>query len=83
MLFTADGKVVTGIPGSRTNTDLALRTADDKHSNIRINKIDEESDGTSLTPTGLADPLFQQELVDPNSYLLRLVKEDLQQLLNL
>ena len=77
VVLTADGQVATGIPVSRTNTELILRTADDKQLTIRTADIDEESAGTSLMPVGLVDQLSRQELADLASYLLSLGREGL------
>ena len=77
VVLTADGRVVTGIPVSRTDAELVLRTADDKQVNLRVADIDEESAGTSLMPVGLVDQLSRQELADLTSYLLGLGREGL------
>lgn len=77
VVLTADGQVATGIPVSRTGTELVLRTADDKQVTIRTDDIDEESAGTSLMPVGLVDQLSRQELADLTSYLLGLGREGL------
>ena len=72
VVLTADGRVVTGIPVSRTGTELVLRTAEDKVVSIRTDDIDEESPGASLMPQGLVDGLSQQELADLVRYLSQL-----------
>ncbi len=77
VVLTVDGKVVTGIPVSRTESDLVLRTAEDKQVSVRVADIDEESPGTSLMPVGLVEPLSRQELADLTSYLLSLGREGL------
>ncbi len=77
VVLTAEGQVATGIPVSRTGTELVLRTADDKQVTIRTDDIDEESAGTSLMPIGLVDQLSRQELADLTSYLLGLGREGL------
>ena len=77
VVLTVDGQVATGIPVSRTETELVLRTADDKQLTIRADDIDEESAGTSLMPVGLVDQLSRQELADLTCYLLGLGREGL------
>jgi putative heme-binding domain-containing protein len=77
VVLTVDGQVASGIPVSRTETELVLRTADDKQLTIRADDIDEESAGTSLMPVGLVDQLSRQELADLTCYLLGLGREGL------
>ena len=77
VILTVDGQVATGIPVSRTESELVLRTADNKQLNIRVDNIDEESVGTSLMPVGLVDQLSRQELADLTRYLISLGKEGL------
>lgn len=72
VVLTADGRVITGIPVSRTEDELVLRTAEDKVVSIRTSDIDEESPGATLMPQGLIDGLSRQELADLVRYLSEL-----------
>ncbi len=72
VVLTADGRVETGIPVSRTDDELVLRNAADKEIRIRTVDIEEESAGTSLMPIGLVDGLSRQELADLVRYLATL-----------
>ncbi|MGA0039568.1 MAG: PVC-type heme-binding CxxCH protein [Pirellulales bacterium] len=69
VVLTSDGRVITGIPVSRTEEELVLRTAEDKTVSIRTADVDEESPGASLMPQGLVDNLSRQELADLVRYL--------------
>jgi len=69
---TADGRVVSGIPQSRSDAELVLRDASGKEVRIRTADIDEEAAGTSLMPAGLVDTLSREELADLVRYLANL-----------
>jgi putative heme-binding domain-containing protein len=69
---TTDGRVVTGIPISRSDEQLLMRDANDKEVSVRVADIDEESPGTSLMPAGLVDSLSRSELADLVRYLSEL-----------
>jgi putative heme-binding domain-containing protein len=72
VVLTNDGRVLTGIPVSRTDVELVLRDANDKELRIPTAGIDEESPGTSLMPAGLIDTLSREELADLVRYLSEL-----------
>ena len=72
VVLTADGRVVTGIPISRGDTELVLRDANDKEVRIPTADVEEESPGTSLMPAGLVDTLSRDELADLVRYLSEL-----------
>ena len=74
VVLTDDGRVVTGIPVSRTDDELVLRDATDKLVRIPTAAIDEESAGTSLMPAGLIDALSRDEFADLVRYLSELGK---------
>lgn len=72
VVLTTDGRVVTGIQVSRTDSELVLRDATDKEVRIATADIDEESPGASLMPAGLIDGLSREELADLVRYLSEL-----------
>jgi len=65
----SDGKVTSGIPVSRSDTELVLRDALDREVRLQLADIEEESPGTSLMPAGLVDGLSREELADLVRYL--------------
>ncbi len=74
VVATDDGKVVTGIKVRQTDTELIVRDVEDREFGIPLNKIDEQSPGTSLMPVGLVDKLTRPELVDLVRFLTELGK---------
>jgi putative heme-binding domain-containing protein len=66
---TTEGKVLSGIKLRQTNTDLLIRDADDKDLSIPLAQIDEQNNGASLMPTGLADRLTESEFRDLVAFL--------------
>src|SRR5437588_12971030 len=73
-MATKDGKVQTGIKVREANGELVLRNAEDQEIAIPKNTIDEQTNGGSLMPEGLADPLTRAELVDLVRFLSELGK---------
>ncbi len=69
VVVTVDGQVTSGIPVSRSDTELVLRDALDKEVRLQLNDIEEEAPGTSLMPAGLVDSLSREELADLVRYL--------------
>ena len=69
-----DGRQFTGIKVRETETELILRTADDKEIALPRNKIDETKPGPSLMPDGLTDRLTRGELLDLVRFLSELGK---------
>jgi putative heme-binding domain-containing protein len=69
VVVTTDGQVTSGIPVSRSDTELVLRTALDKEVRLQLADIDEEAPGTSLMPAGLVDGLSKEEIADLVRYL--------------
>ena len=74
VVVTDDGKVRSGIKLRQTDTDLLLRDAEDNEFAIPLKKIEEQSNGTSLMPAGLADKLTRSELIDLIRFLSELGK---------
>lgn len=74
VVVTDDGKVRSGIKLRQTDTDLLLRDAEDNEFAIPLKKIEEQSNGASLMPAGLADKLTRTELVDLVRFLSELGK---------
>src|SRR5262249_10481622 len=74
VVATKDGKVHTGIKVREANGELVLRNAEDQEIAIPKNSIDEQTNGGSLMPEGLADPLTRTELVDLVRFLSELGK---------
>ena len=69
VVVTADGQVTSGIPVSRSDTELVLRDVLDRDIRLRLADVEEESAGTSLMPAGLVDALSPEELADLVRYL--------------
>jgi putative heme-binding domain-containing protein len=69
-----DGRLFTGIKVRQTDTELILRTAEDKEIALVRKNIDETKPGPSLMPDGLTDPLTRGELVDLVRFLSELGK---------
>ena len=69
-----DGKVVTGIKVRQTDTELIVRDVEDREFGIPLNKIDEQTPGTSLMPAGLVDKLTRSELIDLVRFMSELGK---------
>ena len=74
VVVTDDGKVRSGIKLRQTDTDLLLRDAEDNEFAIPLKKIEEQSNGVSLMPAGLADKLTRTELVELVRFLSELGK---------
>jgi putative heme-binding domain-containing protein len=74
VVYTKDGRAVTGIKVRENKDELVLRTSEDKEVVIRISNIDERVEGRSLMPDGLADPLTRAELVDLVRFLSEMGK---------
>ena len=69
VVVTADGQVTSGIPVSRSDTELVLRDSLDKDVRLQLADIEEEAPGTSLMPAGLVDDLSAEDLADLVRYL--------------
>lgn len=69
---TTEGKVVSGIKLRQTGTDLIIRDSEDRELSIPLSQIDEQSNGTSLMPTGLFDRLTESEFRDMVAFLAAL-----------
>jgi putative heme-binding domain-containing protein len=73
-VVTNRGKLYTGIKVRETKDELVLRDAEDREIMIPVKDIEERSNGGSLMPEGLADPLTRNELVDLVRFLSELGK---------
>lgn len=69
IVFTLDGKVHQGIVVEKNDERLTLRTVKGKDVSIATEDIDEEVEGESLMPKGLANFLTHSEFVDLVSFL--------------
>ena len=69
-----DGRFFTGIKVRQTETELILRTAEDKELALLRKKIDTTKPGPSLMPDGLTDPLTRAEMLDLVRFLSELGK---------
>ncbi len=69
-----DGRLFTGIKVRQTETELILRTAEDKELALLRKDIDSTKNGPSLMPDGLTDPLTRGELLDLVRFLSELGK---------
>ena len=71
VVVTADGQVTSGIPVSRSDTELVLRDSLDKEVRLQLADIEEEAPGTSLMPAGLVQMLKdRREFNDLLRYVL-------------
>lgn len=68
------GKVFAGIKVTQTDRDLVLRNANGEEIPIPLDTIDEQTNGGSLMPAGLIDPLTRPELIDLVKFLSELGK---------
>lgn len=66
-VLTDDGRVVSGLQKSRTDTQLQLLLADGTLQTIATEAIDTVQNGRSLMPTGLVDILKERDLIDRSS----------------
>jgi putative heme-binding domain-containing protein len=71
---TDDGLISTGLRVRETETELVLRTADDREVTLARDTIVQQEQGGSLMPVGLADTLTRAELVDLVRFLSELGK---------
>ena len=69
---TTEGKVVSGNKLRQTGTDLIIRDSEDREVSIPLSQIDEQTNGTSLMPTGLFDRLTASEFRDMVAFLAAL-----------
>ncbi|MEW4530678.1 PVC-type heme-binding CxxCH protein [Maioricimonas sp. JC845] len=75
VVLTDEGNVVSGIKTRQTDTELLLRDAEDRLTRIPLDQIDDQANGASLMPAGLADKLTRTELVDLVAFLWALGRE--------
>lgn len=73
-VLTNDGRVISGLQKSRTDTQLQLLLADGSLQTIATESIDTVQNGRSLMPAGLVDLLKEQELVDLARFMMELGK---------
>lgn len=72
---TDEGMIHSGIVKRRDDKQIVLRDQNDKEVMIAVGSIEEEREGRSLMPEGLAEPLTRAELVDLVAFLSQLGKE--------
>ncbi len=73
-ISTTDGRIFVGIKVKTTDTEIVLRTAEDKEITIARRKIEEDVLAPSLMPEGLVDPLTRAEMIDLVRFLSELGK---------
>ena len=73
-VLTDDGRVISGLQKSRSDTQLQLLLADGNLQTIAADSIESVQNGRSLMPAGLVDMLKEQELVDLTRFLIELGK---------
>ena len=66
---TTEGKVLSGIKLRQSDTDLIIRDSEDKEVSIPLSQIDDQTNGTSLMPTGQFDRLTESEFRDMVAFL--------------
>jgi putative heme-binding domain-containing protein len=74
IVATDEGLILTGIPVQRSAELLRLRDAEGGVIDIPTSTIEDEGEGPSLMPDGLADTLSEDELVDLVRFLSELGK---------
>jgi putative heme-binding domain-containing protein len=74
LVVVADGRITSGVRVRQTESELVLRDSQDREVNIPLDAIEEQKEGGSLMPIGLADPLTRAELVDLVRFLSELGK---------
>ena len=74
MILTAGGEIHTGIIASRDNVRVLLKEASGKTITIPVADIEEEVEGKSLMPKGLAKFLTHDELIDLVKFISELGK---------
>ena len=71
-----DGSVLNGIIGSKTETDIVLKMPGGLVQHIKTSQVKSMKMQTnSMMPTGLADGMSQEELVDLVEFLMTLKKK--------
>ena len=75
VVVTDEGKVLSGVKLRESDTDLIIRDAEDREISIPKSSIDEQKNGASIMPVGLADRLTQAEQADLISFLAALGKQ--------
>ena len=76
VVATIDGEILSGVKLRQTDTDLILRNVDDKEISIPLEDIDEQKNGSSIMPQGLANKLTRQELIDLVRFMSELGKTE-------
>jgi putative heme-binding domain-containing protein len=74
LITTKKGQQFSGLKVRQSQTELVLRTAEDKELTIPVKEIEEQSVGGSLMPDGLTDTLTRGELVALVRFLSELGK---------
>jgi putative heme-binding domain-containing protein len=74
LVTTSAGKLYSGVKIRQTASELVLRSADDAEIVIPLKDVEEQSQGGSLMPDGLADELTTAEFVDLIRFLSELGK---------
>ena len=67
---TADGRVVTGVPLAETEDAITIQTATEKVTLEKPEIVQRKSSSLSLMPSGILDPLSEQERADLLKYLM-------------
>lgn len=71
-VLTDDGRVISGLQKSRTDTQLQLVLADGSEQTLAVDAIEAIQNGRSIMPGGLVDNLKESELVDLTRFLMDL-----------
>ncbi|TVQ01346.1 MAG: L-sorbosone dehydrogenase [Planctomycetaceae bacterium] len=74
-VLTDDGRVTSGIPIGRGDSNLRLRLADGKEVDLPIDAIEDEQPGKSLMPAGSIDSLTRDELIHLVAFLRALGRD--------
>jgi putative membrane-bound dehydrogenase-like protein len=67
---TADGRVVTGVPLTETEDAITIQTATEKITLEKPEIVQRKPSSLSLMPSGILDPLSEQERADLLKYLM-------------
>ena len=74
LITTTKGQQLSGIKVRESNTELVLRTPEDREITLALKEIDERVLGGSLMPDGLTDTLTRAEFVDLARFLAEMGK---------
>jgi putative heme-binding domain-containing protein len=72
VIETSELETFSGIKTGQTDSELILRNATEPEIRIPVDTITSQADGGSLMPTGLTEPLLEEEFIDLVRFLSEL-----------